>query len=78
MAEGGAGEGMAKWLEGDTVGYAGRPPRVTWPGQARLQLHFVLNYEAGAEATFAASDGYSETNLIEVCRYGQTHHPPAR
>ena len=68
MAEGGAGEGMAKWLERDPVGYAGRPPRVTWPGGARLALNFVLNYEEGAEASFAAGDGYSETNLIEVAR----------
>ncbi|MBM3490721.1 MAG: chitin deacetylase [Alphaproteobacteria bacterium] len=57
---------MVEWLKRDLVGYGGRPPKVAWPGAARLALNFVLNYEEGSEASFAQGDGYSETNLIEV------------
>jgi hypothetical protein len=33
----------------DLVGYGANPPRVTWPGGARIAVQFVINYEEGAE-----------------------------
>ncbi len=33
----------------DYVGYGGTPPKVEWPGGARLALNIVINYEEGSE-----------------------------
>ena len=33
----------------DLVGYGHTPPNPRWPGNARLALNFVVNYEEGAE-----------------------------
>lgn len=33
----------------DFVGYGANPPRVEWPGGARLAVNVVVNYEEGAE-----------------------------
>ncbi|MDU2733058.1 MAG: allantoinase, partial [Mixta calida] len=33
----------------DLRGYAGKPPHAAWPGEARIAVQFVLNYEEGAE-----------------------------
>ena len=33
----------------DLVGYARQAPDAQWPGQARIAVQFVLNYEEGAE-----------------------------
>ena len=33
----------------DLVGYGRTPPHAQWPGQARVALQFVLNYEEGGE-----------------------------
>ena len=33
----------------DLIGYGDKPPRVRWPGNARVALNFVLNYEEGGE-----------------------------
>ncbi len=33
----------------DLIGYGGKPPRVEWPGGARLAVSFALNYEEGSE-----------------------------
>ena len=35
----------------DLVGYGEHPPHPHWPGDARLALSFVLNYEEGGEAS---------------------------
>lgn len=50
----------------DLVGYAGRPPEVSWPGGARLAVQFVLNYEEGAENCVLHGDAQSETFLSEI------------
>ncbi|HXZ37535.1 MAG TPA: chitin deacetylase, partial [Thermodesulfobacteriota bacterium] len=34
-------EGMAR----DFIGYGGNPPKVEWPGGARIALNLVINYE---------------------------------
>ncbi|MGY8869412.1 MAG: allantoinase, partial [Pseudomonadales bacterium] len=31
----------------DLIGYAGQPPHPHWPGDAKIALSFVLNYEEG-------------------------------
>jgi peptidoglycan/xylan/chitin deacetylase (PgdA/CDA1 family) len=52
----------------DFVGYADRPPDVTWPDGARLALNFVLNVEEGAEYSFADGDARSDSALTEVAQ----------
>lgn len=50
----------------DMTGYGARPPKVNWPGSARLALQFVLNYEEGAENCVLHGDEASETFLSEI------------
>jgi allantoinase len=57
----------------DYVGYGAEPPRVRWPGGARLALNVALNYEEGSERSFT-EDGVNES-LGEI---GRPVAPPAR
>jgi allantoinase len=50
----------------DLVGYGGHPPHPRWPGDARLALSIVLNYEEGGEACVLHGDPASEAYLQEV------------
>ena len=50
----------------DLVGYGGTPPQAHWPGDARLALQFVINFEEGAENNVLHGDEYSETFLSEI------------
>jgi putative urate catabolism protein len=50
----------------DLVGYGERPPDPRWPGDARLALSFVLNYEEGGERSPLEGDAESESYLHEV------------
>jgi putative urate catabolism protein len=50
----------------DLAGYAGKPPRITWPGGARIAISFVLNYEEGAENSVLHGDAGAETFLSEI------------
>jgi len=50
----------------DLVGYGARPPHSSWPGNARLAVQFVLNYEEGAENSVLHGDAASETFLSEI------------
>ena len=34
----------------DLVGYGGDPPHPHWPGEARIAVNFVMNYEEGSES----------------------------
>ncbi|PWN48661.1 glycoside hydrolase/deacetylase [Violaceomyces palustris] len=58
------------------IGYGENPPRTRWPGNARLALSFVLNYEEGGENHTLNGDTYSELYLTE---YGAANGkmPPA-
>ncbi len=47
-------------------GYAGRPPRADWPGDARIAVQFVLNYEEGGENCLLHGDAASEAFLSEI------------
>ena len=40
---------MKKKYPRDLVGYGSKKVKVKWPGNAKLALQFVLNYEEGAE-----------------------------
>ena len=33
----------------DLIGYGRHPVQANWPGQARIAVQFVLNYEEGGE-----------------------------
>ncbi|MAC78756.1 MAG: chitin deacetylase [Rhodobacteraceae bacterium] len=44
----------------DFLGGRGQGPVVTWPGQARLAVSFVLNFEEGAELSIADGDERNE------------------
>ena len=50
----------------DLVGYGRTPPHPQWPGQARVALQFVLNYEEGSENCVLDGDAGSETFLSEI------------
>ena len=50
----------------DLVGHGRRPPHAAWPGQARIALQFVLNYEEGGENSVLHGDAGSEQFLSEM------------
>jgi allantoinase len=50
----------------DMVGYARNPPHAQWPGQARIAVQFVLNYEEGGENAVLHGDAGSEQFLSEM------------
>lgn len=50
----------------DMVGYGRTPPHPHWPGQARICVQFVINYEEGGERSMLHGDGESEAFLSEI------------
>ena len=50
----------------DMVGYGAAPPQANWPGEARLALQIVLNYEEGGENNVLHGDAASEAFLSEI------------
>jgi allantoinase len=50
----------------DLKGYGRNPPDPRWPGQARVALQFVLNYEEGGENSVLHGDAGSEQFLSEM------------
>ncbi|HVY98884.1 MAG TPA: allantoinase PuuE [Dongiaceae bacterium] len=50
----------------DLTGYGAEPPHPRWPGNARIALNFVVNYEEGAEYSLLNGDDRPETILSEV------------
>ena len=50
----------------DLIGYGARPPHPRWPGDARVALQIVLNYEEGAENNVLHGDRASETFLSDI------------
>ncbi|GBQ29424.1 polysaccharide deacetylase [Gluconacetobacter sacchari DSM 12717] len=57
---------MSEAYPRDLVGYAGAPPDPRWPGQARIAVQFVINYEEGAENSVLHGDAGSEAFLSEM------------
>lgn len=62
----GAARAIRPTGERDFVGYGGEPPHADWPGQARIAVNFVVNYEEGSEYSIDDGDGRSESALTEV------------
>ena len=57
---------MQKPYPRDMIGYGARPPDPRWPGEARIALQFVVNFEEGAENCVLHGDSASETFLTET------------
>ena len=50
----------------DLRGHGRTPPHAQWPGQARIAVQFVLNYEEGGENSVLHGDAGSEQFLSEM------------
>ena len=50
----------------DLAGYGRTPPHARWPGNARIAVQFVLNYEEGGENSVLHGDAGSEQFLSEM------------
>jgi putative urate catabolism protein len=50
----------------DYVGYGPNPPHPRWPGNARVAVQVVLNYEEGGENCVLNGDPAAETFLSEI------------
>ena len=50
----------------DLIGYGAQPAQADWPGNARIALQLVMNYEEGAELSPLHGDAQSESYLHEV------------
>ena len=57
---------MGELNKRDLVGYGRNVIDPKWPGNAKLALNIVLNYEEGAEYCILNGDRWSETMLSEV------------
>tara|TARA_B100001250_G_scaffold378981_1_gene369265 strand:+ start:537 stop:1442 length:906 start_codon:yes stop_codon:yes gene_type:complete len=57
---------MNKIYKRDMVGYGSKKLKIRWPGNARLALQIVLNYEEGSENCVLNGDRNSETFLSEI------------
>lgn len=50
----------------DMIGYGATPPHPQWPGNARIAVQFVVNYEEGGENCILHGDAASEAFLSEI------------
>jgi len=57
---------MHNHLDRNLTGYGPDTPDPQWPGEARIALSFVLNYEEGGENTILNGDAASEVFLCET------------
>ena len=57
---------MDKSYPRDMVGYGRTPPHPRWPGNARIAVQFVINYEEGGENSVLHGDKASEAFLSEI------------
>ena len=60
----------------DMIGYGATPPHPRWPGDARLALQFVINYEEGGENCVLHGEAASEAFLSEII--GAEQRPDVR
>lgn len=60
----------------DMRGHGQTPPRANWPGDARIAVQFVINYEEGGENNILHGDAASEAFLSEIV--GATPWPGQR
>jgi putative urate catabolism protein len=57
---------MSEAYPRDMVGYGRTPPDPQWPGEARVAVQFVINYEEGGENNILHGDAASEAFLSEI------------
>jgi allantoinase len=57
---------VAEPYDRDVIGYGAKPPDPKWPGDARLAINFVMNYEEGSEPSMQDGEGYTETALTDA------------
>jgi putative urate catabolism protein len=57
---------MAESYPRDMIGYGANPPYPHWPGDARIAVQFVVNYEEGGENNILHGDAASETFLSDI------------
>jgi len=57
---------MHNHLDRNLIGYGPQTPDPQWPGDARIAVSFVLNYEEGGENTILNGDPASEVFLTET------------
>jgi putative urate catabolism protein len=57
---------MTQHYPRDLKGYGPTPPHAEWPGQARVAVQFVLNFEEGGENSVLHGDAGSEQFLSEM------------
>ena len=50
----------------DFIGYGREAPRPRWPGDARVAVQCVINYEEGAENCVLNGDAHAETFLSDI------------
>src|SRR5579863_7740480 len=50
----------------DLAGYGRHPPHPRWPGEARVAVQFVVNFEEGGENSILHGDEASEAFLVDV------------
>ncbi|MEX0622901.1 allantoinase PuuE [Saccharospirillum sp.] len=50
----------------DLIGYGAHPPKANWPGNARVAVQFVINYEEGGEQCILHGDSESERFLSDI------------
>ncbi|OAN80732.1 OHCU decarboxylase [Jannaschia sp. EhC01] len=50
----------------DLRGYGATPPKVNWPGGAKIAVQFVVNFEEGGENNILHGDAASEAFLSEI------------
>ncbi len=50
----------------DMIGYGAHPPHPRWPGDARIAVQFVVNYEEGGENCVLHGDAASEAFLSDI------------
>ena len=50
----------------DMNGYGNKPPKASWPNEARIAVQFVVNYEEGGENCILHGDAASEAFLSEI------------
>ena len=65
---------MHNHLERNLLGYGPNPPDPQWPGEARIAVSFVLNYEEGGENTIlngdVAGDAVAPRTALHAFREG--------
>src|SRR5262245_27018667 len=54
----------------DLVGYGPSLPHPHWPGDARIAVQFVINYEEGGENCILHGDAASDVFLSDIVEYG--------